>query len=108
MAKFPSPRLDSILLGRDGNIAENYDTVNTIPTQHILAGLHMGNCLCHSILQNAGETSVRIDIVYVYHVFVAYHLTGLQVGIFIGENDFPSFVLQEITAFMSENVYMQK
>ena len=47
----------------------------------------MDNCICHYILQYAGETSVRIDIVYVYHVFVAYHLFGVQVGIFIGEND---------------------
>ena len=46
----------------------------------------MGNCLCHFILQYAGETSGRIDIVYVYHVFVASHLIGVHVGIFIDEN----------------------
>ena len=30
---------------------------------------------------------VRIDLVYVYHVFVTNRLTGVQTGIFIGEND---------------------
>ena len=28
----------------------------------------------------------RIHIVYVYHVLVAYHLTGVQMGTFIGKN----------------------
>ena len=48
----------------------------------------------------------RIDIIYVYHVFVANRLTGVQMGIFTGENGC-SFVLQEITAFMSENICMK-
>ena len=53
---------------------------------HTCTKLHIGNCLCHYILQQyACETSGRIDIVYVYHVFGAYHLTGMQVGIFIGD-----------------------
>ena len=34
------------------------------------------------------ETSVmRIDVVYVYHAFVANRLFGVQMGIFISEND---------------------
>ena len=37
VAKNPSLRLESIFRGRDSNIAENYDNVNTIPTQHLLA-----------------------------------------------------------------------
>ena len=37
-------------------------------------------------LHCVGETSVtRIDIVYVYHVFLANRLTGMQMGMFIGE-----------------------
>ena len=33
-----------------------------------------------------GDSSVkRIHIVYVYHVLVAYHLTGVQMGTFIGK-----------------------
>ena len=50
--------------------------------------LHMGNYLFHYMY--SGESSVtRIDIVIVcvYHVFVANHLTGVQMGNFIGEND---------------------
>ena len=36
-----------------------------------------------------GDSSVkRIHIVYVFHVLVAYHLTGVQVGTFIGKNDY--------------------
>ena len=35
-----------------------------------------------------GEASfMRIDIVYVYHVFTANRLTGVQMGTFIDEND---------------------
>ena len=41
-----------------------------------------------------------INILYVYHVLVVNHLTGVQTGIFMGENDC-SFVFQEITAFLS-------
>ena len=66
----------------------------------------MGNCLCHYILQYAGETSVRIDMVYVYHVFVAYHLTGVQVGSFVGENG-EVLLFYKRLAFMSKNVYMK-
>ena len=65
------PRLDSILHGRDRNIAENYDNVNTIPTQHILAQ--------------------------------SYIWATVSVIIYCS-----SFVIQKITAFMSENVYMKK
>ena len=36
-----------------------------------------------------GEPSItRIDIVHVHHVFVANRLTGVEMGIFIGENDY--------------------
>ena len=103
MAKNPSSRLDSVLRGRDRNIAEKYDNVNTIPTQHLLAqsyiwqlSLSLYTAVCWwNIWANRYST-----------VYEAYHLTGVQAGIFIGENDC-YFVLQEITAFMSENVYMK-
>ena len=46
----------------------------------------------------------RIHTVYVYHVLVAYHLTGVQMGTFIGKNDEVYFVFQESTALVTENV----
>ena len=58
-------------------------------------------------LYKQGIVLVKIYIVYVYHVFVANRSTGVQMGIFIGENDC-YFVLQEIRAFMSENICMKK
>ena len=70
--KITSVRLDSILRGRDRNIAENYDNVNTISTQRLLAQNYIwATASVVIILQYAGETSVRTDIVYVNHVFVA-------------------------------------
>ena len=40
------------------------------------------------MLQYSVESSVtQIDIVYVYHVSFANHLTVVQMGIFIGGND---------------------
>ena len=50
---------------------------------------------------------MRKDIVYIYHVFGANRLTGVQMDIFIGENDLSSFVLQENAAFMSEKICMK-
>ena len=54
-----------------------------------------GTCSSYMyILQYSGETSVlhiHVGIVYVYHVFVANHLTGVQMDIFIRENDFKFF-----------------
>ena len=54
------------------------------------------------MLQYCSETSVtRINIICAYHLLFVNHLTGVQKGIFIDENDLNSFVFQDITAFMS-------
>ena len=53
------------------------------------------------------SSAKRIHIVYVYHVLVAYHLTWVQMGTFIGKND-SYCVFQGSTALVTVNVCLKK
>ena len=96
----------SILRGCDRNSTENYDNVNTIPTKHLFAQSYIWAAV--SVISVVCWWNICANIYSICLTRVRrISFNWGAIGYFHRWKWQSSFILQEIKAFMSENVFMK-